>query len=238
MALFKLGAFADYISGKAGNTVFVKTKSGTVIRDRVIPTNPNTGAQQFVRGNMRDATQKFPTLTSLQIQAWNNYAERFVTRSKGGRLRKKNGINVYTALSTKFLQVNPGGTIPVDPPQSNFLGDDITLSATAGTGQITFESSGDNTANVKTEILLQSLASADRKPQKGAYRSHGFFSMESEGPTTVPVPTGFYAAAYRFVNTLTGQATHPQTLPVQTVAFSVVQGAPATKKVKVGKKAA
>ncbi len=41
MALFKLGAFADYLSGKSGNTVFARTKSGTVVRDRVIPTNSN-----------------------------------------------------------------------------------------------------------------------------------------------------------------------------------------------------
>ncbi|MCW5947497.1 MAG: hypothetical protein KIT74_10770 [Fimbriimonadales bacterium] len=235
MALFKLGAFADYLSGKSGNTVFARTKSGTVVRDRVIPTNPNTGAQQFVRGNMTDASQTFRGMTALQVQAWNQYGKTQKTRSRGGKLRTKNGINAFCALATKFLQVNPSGAIPLNPPTAPFHGDNLTLTATAGTGNIQFSASADNSANVKTEILLQTLASPNRKPQKGAYKSFGFYSVSTEQATTINVPTGYYAAAYRFVNTLTGQDTPLVYLPVQTVALSVTEHKPAKSS---GKKAA
>lgn len=235
MALFKLGAFADYLSGKSGNTVFVRTKSGTVVRDHVIPTNPNTGAQEFVRGNLRNASQTFRGMTTNQVKTWNQYASNFRTRSRGGRLKAKNGINVFCALAAKFLQVNPGGTIPLTPPTTVFLGDNITLSVTAGTGTLTFTPSGNNSANVKTEILLQPLASANRKPQKGAYRSQGFYTMNPLSPTVINVPSGHYAVAYRFVKTTTGQDTPLVYLPVQTVAFSVLEGKPPKSS---GKKAA
>lgn len=221
MALFKLGAFAEYLTGKAGNTVFARTKSGTVARDFVIPTNPNTDAQQFVRNNLTDSSTTWRTMSAIRVKAWNQYAKNIKRRSRGGQLRSMNGINAFTALTTKFLQVNPNGVIPMDPPVAPFKGDPISLSATAGVGEIEFTSDGDNSNNVKTEILLQPLASANRKPQKGAYISHGFFSMDAGDPVSVPVPTGHYAAAYRFVNTQTGQDTGMRFLPVLTVAISI-----------------
>lgn len=225
MALFKLGAFAESLSGKSGNTVFVRTKAGTVVRDFVIPTNPDTAAQQGVRSYFGLATTAFRNMTSSQVQTWNNYASQFTTRTRAGKLRKRTGINVFTALTTKFLQVTPTGTIPLTPPTSAFAGETITLTVTPGDGQLQFTASGPNTSGVKTEILFQRLAAPNRKPERGAYRHKQFVTFAS-GSLSVSIVTepGYWATAYRFVKTATGQASDLIPLPVQTMAFAVVAG--------------
>lgn len=236
MALFKMGAFADSLRGKSGNTVFKKTKSGIVVTDWVIPTNPDTLAQRTIRNDFTRATQTFATLTSSQVAAWKVYASKFTMRTKAGKLRQKNAINVFASLATKYLQVNPTGTIPVNPPTSAFSGDNITVSASSGSaGTITFTASAANSLGVKTELLLQPLADDNRKPQPGAYRTEQFVAFAVGSLTAnVSVPSGYYAAAYRFVKTSTGQATKLTPLPVTTVAFSVAgtdeESAPVAKK--------
>lgn len=236
MALFKMGAFADTIRGKSGNTVFKKTKSGIVVTDLVIPTNPDTLKQRTIRNDFTRSTQTFATLTTSQLNAWKVYASKFTMRTKGGKLRKKTAVNVFAGLATKYLQVNPGGTIPTNPPATAFTGDAITVSASSGSaGTLTFTASGANSLGVKTELLLQPLADENRTPQTGAYRTQQFVAFASGSLTAnISVPAGYYAAAYRFVKTSTGQATQLVPIPVVTVALSLAgsdeESAPIAKK--------
>jgi len=242
MALFKMGAFADTLRGKSGNSVFSKTKSGIVVRDHVIPTNPKTAAQQGIRNGFRTGSQTWSTLSAARVAAWNTYAAKFTTRSKGGKLRKKRGIDVFTGLATKFLQVSPSGSVPLDPPTSAFLGDVITVTATTSAGFVTFTGSAPNTTGVTTEVLLQPLANANRKAQPGAYRTKGFHVFTGGSLTKqIAVPAGFYAAAYRFVRIATGQESNLYFLPTQTVSLSMEDGGSQEAdmpEVKSGKKAA
>lgn len=226
MAFLRLGAFADSLSGKSGNTVFRKTKGGTVVSDHVIPDNPNTLAQQGVRNNFRRATTNFSTLSDAQVQAWNTFAGNFTHRTKGGKLRAKSGINVYAGLVSKMLQVNPSATMPTAPPSSAFTGDSITITAESETtGTVTFTASAANASGITTELLLQPLRNSHRHPQPQGYRTKAFFTFTSGTLTkNVTVPAGYYAAAYRFVKTSTGQETGLFLLPVQQVDFSVEAG--------------
>lgn len=168
------------------------------------------------------------------MAAWRNYAgflnhENYVT----GKKYHPSGINAYTELACKFYQVNPTGTAPSTPPTSAFNGDNIAITATAGTGMVTFTASAANATNVTTEFLLQPLANANRKPQKKGYRSKGFFAFVAGTLThDVTVPAGFYAAGYRFVNSATGQATEPVFLAVQSVALSLSAGNQTSAKLK------
>ncbi|HRK22590.1 MAG TPA: hypothetical protein PLX06_12310, partial [Fimbriimonadaceae bacterium] len=151
--------------------------------------------------------------------------------------RPVGGIAAFIELTVKFLQNNPAGTIPLVPPTSEFIGDSITVSASAGTGMVTFTATAPNAAGIMTELLLQPLANAHREPSKNGYRSKQFFNF-SAGVLTrnVTVPAGFYAAGYRFVKASTGQATPLVALPVQTVALSLAKGgAPAAAKPKAKK---
>jgi hypothetical protein len=232
MAKTQLGILVEDIRGKAGNTVFTKTKDGIVVKPRVTPANPDTPAQRQVRENLSKAATTWRNFTASQVQAWKNYAQHQLrTNPVNSRKRKQNPMNAFVELAAKFLQVDPSGTIPTTPPTAGYSGDTIAITATAGTGKVTFEASAANSANTTTELLLQPLAGPNRTPQKNAYRSKGFFQFESGSlEHDIEVPPGYYAAAYRFVNKQTGQATKLTYLPVQGVTLAIEQGGKSTSK--------
>src|SRR5205823_4082290 len=89
-----------------------------------------------------------------------------------------------------------------------FAGDTISPPAAGGAGKVPFNATSANAANVTTELLLQPLKSANRKPQPNGYRSKAFqVFIAGSLSSIVNVPAGWYVPAYRFVNTQTGQDT-------------------------------
>lgn len=241
MAKAELGVLLQDLRGKAGNTVFQKSRDGIVVRPRVHGSNPRTAAQLAVRAALTKASQLFKGFSSVQFAAWQNYAQTVTKHNPvTGKAYHPTAINAYTELATKFLLVNPSGTPPSAPPSTSFAGDSITVTATAGTGKVTFTGSAANASGVTTELLLQPLASANRKPSGNGYRSKGFFAFASGTLShDVVVPAGYYAAAYRFVKTSTGQATDLYPLPVAQVTLSLADGKFGEASAKsAGKKAA
>jgi len=227
MARFKLGVTFSNGSGKLGNVVVNKGKGGTVVvRERVTPANPKTAAQLAVRNAQTKSSKLYATMTSAQIAAWTTYAATLPQVSKrSGRKIKVSAINAFCQLADKYLQINPNGTVPMNPPTYVMAPDNLTITATAGTGQVTFTSNGPNGGITKTELLLQPLKGKNRTPTAKGYRSKGFFQFAVGSlSTTVSVPTGYYAAAYRFVNQTNGQELGIVPIAVVTVALAVEDG--------------
>ena len=91
---------------------------------------------------------------------------------------------------------------------------------------------GPNGGITKTELLLQPLKGKNRTPNAKGYRSKGFFQFAVGSlSTTVSVPTGYYAAAYRFVNQTNGQELAIVPIAVVTVALAVEDGGAAEEPV-------
>jgi len=62
-------------SGSLAGSVFSHNKGGLYVRARSIPTNPNSAAQQLVRGKMQElATAWGDVLTAAQRSSWADYA--------------------------------------------------------------------------------------------------------------------------------------------------------------------
>ena len=223
MARVRPSILIQDIRGKAGGSVFQMSPEGLIVRPRVDGTNPRTPAQLAVRSYFTRASQAFEGLTPVQYAAWKQYAAQNVRRDPiTGKSRHQTPIAAFVELAAKFLQANPAGTIPLTPPTTQFNGDTITLTAAADTGKMTFTASAANAAGVTTEIMLQPLKTANRKPQSNAYRSKAFNAFASGSLSfQVTVPAGYYAAAYRFVKLSTGQASEAVYLPVTGVAFSL-----------------
>jgi len=223
MAKAELGIILQDLRGKAGNAVFQKGKDGIVVRPRVSGSNPNTPAQQAVRAAFTKAAKQWGTFTANQVAGWNNYALTVNhSNSVNGKSYHPNGFNAFTELASKFYQANPTGTAPTTPPTTSFTGDTITVTAATSTGKVTFTASAANATNVSTEFFLQPLKNANRKPQKNGYRTKGYFHFASGTLTfDVTTPAGYYAAGYRFINTLTGQTSETHYLSVQQVTLSV-----------------
>ena len=129
--------------------------------------------------------------------------------------RPLSGINVFTALSTKFLQITPGGTLPVTPPATAFLGDSVTVTAAGKAGSVLFTANHGNAEVVKTELLLQKLPTRARVPTKTGYRSKAFVAFAAGSLThSVTARKGWYAPAVRFVNAHTGEEMGLVSLPM------------------------
>ena len=217
-------AFED-LRGKAGTVVIQGSREGLVIRPRVKGKNPRTAAQVIVRNNMTTAAGLYKNFTTAQVQAWAAYAATQTHQSRSGKIVTPTAINAFTALASKFLQATPGGTVPTTPPSTAFTGDSPKITATGGSGIVTFTANVANATGVATELLLQPLKSRNRTPQSHGYRSKAFFPFTSGSlSTTVTVPPGWYAAGYRFVKLATGQETAIVPLTVNQVTFAIEEG--------------
>jgi hypothetical protein len=220
MATMRLGAFADALAGKTGNTVFVRGTAGITVRDYVIPENPRTPAQEQTRSAFSWAVGTWNNLSPGQAQAWRDYAETLAVREPGsGAIRTPRARDLFIGLAIKVRQVDPNAEIPLTPPESRFFGDAIGVRlGPPAPGAVVFEATGPNSAGVVTELLLQRLPLAGSRPYETKYRTQGFMSFDGE-PVAVEAPPGWYAAAYRFVKAATGQATLLAPLgPVQVLA--------------------
>lgn len=171
------------------------------------------------------------SLTPTQVASWNNYALTINKRNRvNGRAFHPSGFEAFLGLGCKYLQVNPGGTVPTTPPSTPFSGDAITFTVTPGTGKLTFTPSAANSANTTTEFLVQALANGNRKPQKKQYRSKGFHQFTNTDPFDLTLGAGYYAVQVSFVNKNTSQETTPFSEPIQQVAFAVQTGGKSIQK--------
>jgi hypothetical protein len=226
MARIAYSATVNNIRGKVGTNVFTAGRSGPSLRIRVSGKNPKSPPQRDVRGYFGRAAKAYESLDVEQARNWRNYAAGIThTNPVNGRAYSPAPINVFVQLASKFLQLNPTGTIPLDPPSSDFVGDSVKVSASVISTGLRFTATAPNAAGVTTEILLQPLPSPNRLPTANAYR-HATFKAFASGNLTVDVevPPGYYAAAYRFVRNATGQMTDPMALPISQVQMSVMPG--------------
>jgi hypothetical protein len=234
MAKVQLSVLMNDIRGKAGTVVFTESREGLVTKPRVTPQNPRTPKQVAVRQAFGRAAAAFRNMTNMQAQLWQRYAQTQNERQPiTGRHFTLTAINAFMRLAIRFQLVNPTGTIPMTPPATEFTGDNIIITASPKTGAVSFTASGANSANVKTELLLQPLASPHRKPSKNGYRSQSFVAFATGSLNVdVSVPPGWYAPAYTFVNTQTGQEVGVVTLPIVQVALATAKGGSTTTEKK------
>lgn len=208
------------MSGSQADMVYTRARSGPTRRSRVRGTNPRTPAQSAARTRLTLAVSAYSGLSPEQVAAWEVFSATQVSRNRlSGAQYVPSANSVFTGLTAKFLQITPGGTIPVMPPDGPFAGDLTAVTAAAASGGVAFTASRANGAGVETELLLQRLASPVRKPEARKYRSRGFVAFASGSLThLVSMPAGVYAAAYRFVSPITGQDTVLTPVGVVTVA--------------------
>ena len=212
MAIVKFNAAIEEIRGKSGGANYARTQYGIEFRNNPTVKKPATPAQIAQRARVSHAGSAFRALTAAQNAAWQAYAATQSFRTRNGALVRPSAYSVFMGLYTKFVQVTPDGTLTA-PPTAPFVGDTITLTATGSNGKVTFTASAANAARVTTELLLQPLANVYRKPQSGSYAGRGFFTFATGSLShAVETAPGAYAAAYRFVNSATGQEVSRVTL--------------------------
>lgn len=102
--IFQSPVFSDARGSIAGVT-YSRNRGGLYTRSRVVPTNPNSPAQQAVRNIMSQLTARWlSTLTAAQRTAWDTYAASVQVRNKLGSLIYISGQNHYLRSNVPRLR--------------------------------------------------------------------------------------------------------------------------------------
>jgi len=99
MAKYAPSALIGRISRSAGSTTFGHNRFGAYFRNRVIPTNPVTGAQTAIRVDFGDHSSNWRLLTQEQQDEWIAYGENFVRQDSLGQTYTLTGLQAYVSVN-------------------------------------------------------------------------------------------------------------------------------------------
>lgn len=101
--------------GSIGGTTFARNRGGAYARNRTTPLNPSSARQSAVRAVLADLSQRWTnTLTQIQRDAWDLYADNVPLVNSLGEPRNVAGINMY--LRSNTLLIDSGGVRVDDGP--------------------------------------------------------------------------------------------------------------------------
>jgi len=191
-ALIRFGAGVADMRGSIGGTVFSRTRSGAIARNRTTPVDPQSSLQTAVRaimGQVRDAY--FNTLTTAQKSAWTQYADNVEMTNRLGETIKLTGYNMFCRSNIPRLQA--GLSIVSDGPTNFTLAEQdgsAAVSVTASTKAVSL--AFDDTLGWLDETggALLLYESAPQGPDvnyfKGPYRYLGKVEGDDTTPPTTP----------------------------------------------------
>ena len=208
MARVRTAGFIGGLSGTTGGAVFVARRDGSVlVRERPTFSNTPTTAQTDCKEAMAKASAAFRALDPEEARAWKAFARILAKqRAASGRSGTVSAQNIFVGLAFKLYQMDPAAVPPRTPPQEDFTGDGVVVSAAADGAEIVFQALSPNSPNVATELLVQELRTAATDPALRGYRNAAFVQF-APGSLSAAVPSapGWHATAVRFVNRTTGQ---------------------------------
>lgn len=185
-------ALVTAASGSVNGLVASHNRGGQYLRGKTIPTNPSSSFQVAVRDQMALLTSAWSqTLTALQRQGWQDYADAVEVTDALGEKRKLTGLNWYIACNTpRFL----ASLARVDAPPTVF-----TLAALTNPGITSFTAS--------TRVLVATYTNTDG----WAITTGGallFFISRPQSPGV-----NYFKGPYRFLGSVAGNTATPPTSP-------------------------
>jgi len=99
----KFGAVIVDGRGKLGGHVASKNRSGSYLRTKVSPVNPQTPAQSTVRNRLGGISSGWRALTPAQRLAWNGAVSDFAKTNVFGDSIKPSGFNLYQTLNNNLI---------------------------------------------------------------------------------------------------------------------------------------
>ena len=139
-------------SGKQGGIVWSHNAGGPYVRNRAIPTNPNTDRQVAVRNAVRSLTIVWETvLTQAQRDAWDVYGSNVAWTNRVGASIKLTGLNHFIRSNT--INVSLGfGRIDVAPGIFDIAAAELVLGCAASEATQILTFTFDDTEAWATEV--------------------------------------------------------------------------------------
>lgn len=192
------------MSGSLGGLTFSHNRGGGYVRERAIPTQPNTSFQAVVKGAFGAlSTAWSATVTQIQRTAWDLYATNTPLTDKLGQPFTPTGLNMYIRGNTGLLQDE---RTRIDNGPTTF-------------GLPTVSAVGVSSMSTATEIASITFDNSD----PWAIIDDGFLFVFASRPQKPSI--GFFKGPYQLAGTVLGDTMTPPTSPASiTVPFATVAG--------------
>lgn len=194
MAIFNTSALLSAIRNSVGGVTFSQGPYGPYVRDRVVPTNPNTSRQASIRSAFAAAATAWKSLSSAQREAWTTYAQTVSRTNALGNPITLQGLNAFVAVNTLLQQASQsirttGPTVTGQSGGSQYTGTGVDLSQSGGNISCALISdSFDNYLGNVTNLDLMVFTGQSRSPSinyySGPYRLAGVVSGNTGTPET------------------------------------------------------
>lgn len=115
------------LSGSAGSTTASRNRFGSYFRNRVQPTNPNSGSQQTYRQRLQDLSGQWRDLSDEQRTGWALVGDQMTRQNSLGQTYTLTGLQAYTSVNLNRLLI--GSAILEDPPVVDNPPENFSLSA-------------------------------------------------------------------------------------------------------------
>jgi len=103
MAKIKFGMMMTDARGKLGGQVFSKNRSGSYVRTKVTPINPQKPAQTAVRATFGAIAQAWSGLDQAQRDAWDGAVSNWQKTDIFGDVVNPTGKSLYQRLNTQLV---------------------------------------------------------------------------------------------------------------------------------------
>lgn len=213
------GTIIGEASGSLSSMTFSHNRGGQYIRQRAVPTNPNSTYQQVVRSLVSSLSGLWSSgISATDRDAWDVYAAQVPIADALGEPRNVGGLGMYIRGNVGRLQSGVAGLTRVDPgPTVYNLGEYSapvigTINAISGLMSLAFTNT-DEWANEDGSAMLV-YASRPQNPGinffKGPYRYAGAIEGDGTTPPTSPasitLPFAVTAGSKVFVRAVVSRA--------------------------------
>lgn len=99
----KFGSIIVAGSGKIGGHVASRNRSGSYLRTKVTPTNPNTTYQSAARSYVTTTSKAWAGLTLAQRESWNAAVQNYSKTDIFGDIKNPSGFNLFVKLNSNLL---------------------------------------------------------------------------------------------------------------------------------------
>jgi len=179
------------MSGSIAGNVYAHNKAGQYVRQRVVPTNPNTTFQQTKRTVFAALAQFWTNgLNDVERALWDDYAANVQVLNRQGNPMFLSGMNWFITVNT--LQNAAGGTL-----------------ITAAPSVYSLDPLNPCTAAVVVATQVMTLTFDDTQPWAS---EDGAFMLVQQGKV-VNGAVNFFKGPFRVIGSLAGDSVTPQTSP-------------------------
>lgn len=184
--LFKSQVFSQ-ASGSNAGIVYSHNKGGMYTRNRAIPVNPSSPAQQATRTAMRQLSTMWQTgLTDSQRTAWATYAANVPLANRIGAVNPINALAMFIRCNSPRYYAEGASAVALDGPTTYALATFTAPTIAILSGDINLHFTNTDDWAVATGGYMWVYASTQQSPTINFFKGPFLLDRSIAGNTTTP----------------------------------------------------